>query len=120
MNYNDALTKIIDIGIEAAKRDYARQVQVQKRNGSLQGFGECCGLSVEGLAALLGNADARADIARRDQAADYWYWRCRQAEIEWVCNVISAMLMNEGLPVIIQPTARGLLMADRILRLEAM
>ena len=37
----------------------------------------------------------------------YWYARCFALEVEWVCNVVSAMLMNEGRPTIVTPTARG-------------
>ncbi len=118
MTLQDALTKIINIGIEAMRRDYDRPDQHQKRQGSIHGFNECRNKSVSELAALLAQAGTRMLEAHRDQAEDYWYWRCRQAEIDWVCNVVSAILVNEGLPVIVQPTARGILMADKILKLS--
>jgi len=34
--------------------------------------------------------------------------------MNWVCNVVSALLMNQGLSTIIQPTARGVLKAAEI------
>lgn len=114
MQLSEALEKIAEIGIEAANRDYCRPDQEDKREGSVLGFTECRGKTIPELAALLAAANARVVEAHRDRAKDYWYWACRRAEIEWVANVVSAMLMNVGLPVIVTPTARGFLMAARI------
>ena len=114
MHLNDALNKVIEIGIEAAKRDYAGLEDAQKLAGAMLGFNECRERTVPELTSLLSKAAIRMVEAHREQAQDYWYWRCRHAEIEWVCNVISAILMNEGMPVITPPTARGALMAARI------
>ncbi len=36
------------------------------------------------------------NIAFHERKDNYWWFRCYQAEVEWVCNVVSAMLMNEG------------------------
>lgn len=117
MNLDDALTKIINFGVEAVRRDYANDER--KRDGAILGFTECRGLSLAGISALHREADQKSNEARRDQAADYWYWRCRALEIEWVANVLSAILMNEGRPVIVQPTGRGFLMAARIVGVAA-
>ena len=100
MNYNDALNSIIDDGIEAARNDYSRPDQSQKREGSILGFEECRGLNPSQLAALLAESHAMTMTKHRNQASDYWYWRCRDIEIGWVCNVISAILViNEMRPI---------------------
>ena len=45
----------------------------------------------------------------------YWRQRCKEAEVEWVCNVVSAMLSANGMAPIpgIYITARGVLAASR-------
>ena len=48
---------------------------------------------------------------------NYWWFRCFQLEVEWVCNVVSAMLMNEGhhTPLLSWlPTANGAMKAASI------
>lgn len=45
---------------------------------------------------------------------EYWEARGFALEVEWVCNVVSAILMNEGKPTIIPPTARGTIRASEI------
>jgi hypothetical protein len=114
MNYNDALNSIIDDGIEAARNDYSRPDQSQKREGSILGFEECRGLNPSQLAALLAESHAMTMTKHRNQASDYWYWRCRDIEIGWVCNVISAILVINEMRPIINPTARGMLKAADI------
>jgi hypothetical protein len=114
---DEALTKIIDIGIEAAKQDYAGPERTDKRTGAIRGFNECRNKTPDQLADLLFEANTRAVQAQRDQASNYWYWRCRASEIEWVANVVSSLLMNQGRPIIVPPTARGVLMADRVMKL---
>ena len=49
---------------------------------------------------------------------DFWYYRCYQAEVEWVCNVVSAVLVNEGGKSLFAhlPTARGWIKANEILK----
>ena len=54
-------------------------------------------------------------VGRLNVGEDYWRVRCREAEIEWVCNVVSAMLVNEKKSPIIPPTARGTITAGKIL-----
>lgn len=112
MSYETFLARIVEDGKAGARRDYRPG---DKLDGSLAGFDHCAGKTPEQLAAVLVDARADASEAHRAEAANYWYWRCREAEIEWVCNVVSAMLMNEGLPTIIPPTARGVTKAAEIL-----
>lgn len=115
MLWIDALNAVIDDGIEAARLDYARPDQKLKLDGSIRGFEDCRGKTAEEIGKLLAQANQDADDARRREAQDYWHWRCRAAEIEWVANVLSAILMNEGRPTIVTPTARGMLKAADII-----
>jgi hypothetical protein len=115
MTYSAFLHRVVRTGIEAAKRDYARDEA--KREGAIAGFSECEGKTPSELKALLERSRmaTRSYSRRQDDAQGYWRIRCYEAEVEWVCNVVSAMLMNEGKETIITPTARGVLHAAKIL-----
>lgn len=114
MLLRDALHAVIDDGIEEVRLVYQNPDDKQKLDGALKGFEECRDKQPVEIAVLLNQARQRTTRARRDRAADYWYWRYREAQIEWVANVLSAILQNEGNPVIIPPTVRGLLKAADI------
>ena len=107
MTHMDFLDAVIERGIAAARRDYARPDQRLKLEGSLAGFEACRGLDPAQLAALLGEARRATLEAYREDRQDYWRVRCREAEIEWVANCLSFMLLQAGLPVIVPPTARA-------------
>jgi len=107
--------KIVDDGIAAAKADYSRPDQKQKLEGSILGFEECRHLGPEAIRQLSIDANARSMQALHEQADDYWYWRCRTLEIEWVANVLSSVLYVNGRQPITTPTARGMLKAAEIL-----
>jgi len=131
--YEDLLARVIDDGIVAASRDYARSPS--KRRGAVAGFEACRGKSPDQLRQLLHdarlatrNATERHHPLYRKRLDAYWetrcyeaeidaYWetRCYEAEIEWVCNVVSAALANQGLPTIVPPTARGVMAAAVVL-----
>ena len=82
-------------------------------DGSLKGFEECRGKGPAELEELLGVARTRMAEAFTDDAKDYWYWRCRESEIEWVCNVVSAALRIQIPGAIV--TAGAHLVAAKIL-----
>lgn len=115
----DLLTKTIEIGIDAAKMDYAGAQNGDKLHGSISGFNACRDKTPTEIAALLGEANITVIEKRRERSSDYWYWRCRAAEIEWVANVISAVLVNQGQRPIISPTARGVLFAAKVMEMAA-
>ena len=119
--YEDLLARVIDDGIVAASRDYARSPS--KRRGAVAGFEACRGKSPDQLRQLLHdarlatrNATERHHPLYRKRLDAYWETRCYEAEIEWVCNVVSAALANQGLPTIVPPTARGVMAAAVVLR----
>lgn len=114
MDYATFLTAVIDEGIMAARRDYLRPDQEEKLRGSIAGFEACRGLSPLELSDLLDASKTSSEDARRSRG-DFWWYRCYELEVKWVCNVVSAMLHNEGKPMIVNPTARGSMTAANIL-----
>jgi|ERR1035437_1208620 hypothetical protein len=126
MNYGDFLEAVINDGIVAAEVDYPdypdeekdeeKQITTNlKREGSVAGFEACRGLEPEELRALYLEAEHNNQMAFGDVAEDYWYWHCYACEVEWVCNVVSALLMQLRQEVITAPTARGVLKATEVL-----
>ena len=115
MEYNKFLKKIIDGGIEGVKKDYKRKDQKLIREGSVAGFETCRDKNPIELKTLLNEAQEKSNKAMINQSKDYWYHRGFTLEIEWVCNVVSAMLYNNKQPTIIIPTARGMMRAAEII-----
>ena len=115
MRYIDALERAIDSGIIAAKSDYTRPDQREKLSGSIAGFEACRGKAASELLELLESCKIATMDARRNESPKYWWYRCYELEVEWICNVMSAILHNEGLPTIITPTARGVMAAAKII-----
>ncbi len=115
MNLAQAIDLIVDDGIEAARADYRRPDQAMKLAGSIRGFEDCRGKGIEDLVTLLEQSAQDTHAARQRQAPDYWFRRCRQVEVEWVANVVSAILINQGLRPICTVTARGMLKAADVI-----
>lgn len=120
MDFASFLDRVIEDGIAAARADYSRPEQKAKLDGSIEGFEACRGKDPAALALLASQAAKDTELARRRlhedeiSTGDYWKKRCREAEIEWVLNVASA-LHNAGLPPICAFTVRGVMAAARIL-----
>jgi hypothetical protein len=115
MNFNDVLNVVIDDGINAALQSYSKPYQSLKREGSIFGFNECRGLNAQKLAELLISAEKTTKDKMMKNSHDYWYWRCRHAEIEWVCNVMSAVLVSHNESPIASYSLRGMMKAVEIL-----
>lgn len=117
MTMQQFLDRVIDDGIAAAKADYTREDQAEKLRGSIDGFELCRGLNPLQLRDVFTAANQDADRRMLERAPDYWYWRCRALEVEWVCNVVSAALQNQGVEAICGhlPTVRGVMKAADIL-----
>lgn len=120
MDFNKILTHIIEQGIEAVKKDYKEGTD--KYNGAIAGFEECRNKTVEELTDLLIKCREETSRAFKREIGGikegYWFIRCFEAEVEWVCNVLSAILMTNGLPVIIYPTYCGIKQAVKIIGSE--
>jgi hypothetical protein len=98
MPYPDFLNAIIDDGENEVRERFLRPNQKIRLEGALEGFDVCRGKGPEDIAALLDEARERRQRASRDRARDYWFWREREAQIEHVLGVISALLYSNGLP----------------------
>lgn len=114
MNLKEFVDVVVDQGIEAVKRDYARPDQKKKRDGSIAGFEECRDKDPDELKLLLETAAIAREDARENDKDGYWWYRCYEAEVEWVCNCVSVLLMQLNQPTIIIPTARAAIHASRI------
>ena len=116
MDYGYFLERVINEGIEAAKSDYTKPEDSLRLAGSIKGFEECRMKAPEELANLL--SSARTDMARAftEDAKDYWYWRCREGEIGWVCNIVSAAI--RAVVGGVSPTCGGALKAAEIIGAE--
>lgn len=116
MTFNEFLTEVIRRGIDAVKVDYAQKEQ--HRLGAIAGFEACRDKTPAELALLLRDVNDRVEQAFRRQEPNYWYYRCQALEVQWCCNVASAVLLNENRPIIVQPTARAMLLAAEIAGVE--
>lgn len=113
MEYARFLTRVIDDGIAAAQKSYA--TDQPKLAGAIAAFESCRGKPPDALQAVL--LYARGETARvvGGSLSDYWRARVYEAEVEWVCNCVSAVLLGQGKPVLVPPTARGFLKAAQVL-----
>lgn len=113
MTLTEFLTRVIDDGIIAAKQSY-REGDI-KRDGAVAGFEACRACrSVSDLTALLVSSEREKIEAGKRSDDRYWWYVTFHAEIEWTSNCVSALLQNQGMPVIVAPTARGYIRAASI------
>ena len=112
MIYNDFLDRIINDGIAAATADYVDDEP--RRIGAVAGFNACRQKSPEALLELFRVSAGKMQKDYFGDKDNYWYSNSYWAEVQWVCNCVSAMLYNEGLPTIIPPTVRGMMKAAEI------
>lgn len=122
MSFEAFLDEVINQGIAAAKADYSKPEDKAKLDGAVSGFEACRGKNSTELKELMGKARTDTHMAFRrvneGEISDDDYWKIRhfEAEVEWVCNCVSAILMNEGMPTLdpLMPTARGVMQAAKI------
>lgn len=117
MTYEEFLEQVIIQGIEAAKVDYTDPKDKENLDGSIAGFEACRKKNPFELVEVLGKANSEVNNAYAEQKSNYWFYRCFHSEVEWVCNVVSAMLINQGNQTLISylPTARGMMKAAEII-----
>lgn len=112
-DYFKLLERVIDDGIAEARVAYR---DPNKRDGAVAGFERCRGKTPEEILAIYRDAAKSCDLARRAPVKDdegiraYWELRHTELHIEWVLNVLSFALMQNGMtsPLLPhQPTARA-------------
>jgi hypothetical protein len=115
MNFDEFITRVIDRGIKSVSADEMITEHPKRLKGSLDGFEACRGKDPVQLALLYSDAERKALALREvEDIEDYWQARYFAIQVEFVCNTASAVLMNQGLPVIIPPTAKGAMNAAKI------
>jgi hypothetical protein len=92
MTIEELRDKTVELGIQAAKRDYGRPDQAHKLRGSLGGFSQAKALAInwEQFEAVISSREAIENQMRRNQAPEkeFWEHRCATAEIDWVYQVL--------------------------------
>jgi hypothetical protein len=114
MNYEEFLDQLINKGIDGVEKHYPNEEQSHKREGSIAGFEACRGKNPVQLKQLLIEAGEERETARQRRAKDYWHYRYKEVQIEFVCNAVSVCLVNQGQTPIIPPTARGMMAAANV------
>ncbi len=116
MNYYEFLNRVIDEGIAAATADYTKESEKQQLDGSIAGFDACRNLLPEQLVETWQKATDDMNQAHFEQKENYWWYCCFQSEVEWVINVVSAMMINERQDPLLSwlPTANGMRKAASI------
>lgn len=117
MRYQDFVKRAVEESVSAAILDYELRPEKKAHlEGSIAGLKACLDKSPPELAYLLERARKVHSSAFRNQTSIDRYWRvtCFMQEVEWICNVVSVVLMNQEMPGIIPPTLRGAQLAQKI------
>lgn len=118
LRYQDFLNKAVDESIKGAKESYGHRTDSKGNamlEGSIAGLNACRDLSPPQLSQLLMRAKTVQHKAFRSTVIErYWRVNCFMAEVEWICNVVSVALVNQGVEPIVEPTMRAAMLASRI------
>lgn len=122
MEYFSFLERLIDESIEAAKADYGTDPKWENQlQGSLAGFEACRGKSPDGLVEVFSEVSGylKSSYDGTDNR-QYWWFNCYKLEVEFVMNVVSAVMVNSGMQPLLSwlPTSRGMMKAATILNSE--
>lgn len=123
LTYQGFLNRVVDESIKAATASYGHR-EDKKGNamleGAVAGLKACRDKSPPQLSALLiRSKTVLHKCFHRTVLERYWRVNCFMAEVEWVCNVISVALVNQGIAPIVEPTMRAALLAERISKEES-
>jgi len=113
VTYKAFLDRIIDDGEAWAERDYGEGNL--KLAGAIAGFEACRDKEPKEIRELLDKAHVETMEAAGRKDAKYWWFRVYEAEVEWVANCVSAMLVVEGKKPISEVTAGGFDKVCRVL-----
>jgi hypothetical protein len=119
MTLQEFIEIIVVDGIVAVTEDYSSEDEKHKLEGAIEGFNLCKGKNPEQILEEWKKTSDERNIAHRNDVGEKEYWKiaCKNAEIEWVLNCISAVLMNEGVRPLLSwhPTARAVMKASEVL-----
>ena len=123
MKYNNFLQEIIDSAIVGVHQDNSKRKDEDRKEASLFGLEQCRGKSPDELRALFlesvqyCNDEIGKSVDNGIDKSQYWWFKHYQSEIEWICNVVSAVLCNLGHEPLLphQPTGRAYMKAAEIL-----
>lgn len=123
LRYQDFLRRAVEESIKGATQSYGHRDDSKGKamlEGAVAGLKACLDKSPPQLAELLMRARTVQHKAFHQTVLErYWRVNCFMAEVEWICNIISVALVNQGVPAIVEPTMRAALMADRISKEES-
>lgn len=118
LKLSEFMREVIDQGIEGCKESYKGDSpgRKMKREGAVAGFEACREAdSLDELHDVL--RKAREQGRGKFEDDDYWWYRTYQAEVEWVCNVVSSLFHLLGSDLkLVTPTACGVMQANRIIQ----
>lgn len=117
MTYEQLIDRIITDGIQEVQTIYAAPEDHPKRDGALAGFEACRGKTAPELVTLWADTERETRQIRaayqegKHTIQDYWRSCYKMLQIEFICNVVSVGLTNNGHAPLLahQPTMQGAL-----------
>lgn len=116
MRLSEFQHEVIEHAIRGAHEDY--RDEPQKRDGAIAGLEACRSLNARQLGTMLVAANTALSQAYAEKSPRYWEVAMFHAEVEWVCDCVSAVLLSMGSAPIISPTARGYAKAAEIIGID--
>lgn len=121
MIFAELVKRIIDDGIEEVKIAYQKPTNAHKLEGAIAGFEACRAAKTSAeLVVLWHRANEDCKMARfraritigeslDTMMRTFWKARAYEAQVEWVCNVLSAGFAQTHIPPLLPwlPTTRG-------------
>lgn len=114
LRYQDFLSKVVDRS-KAISEHYYDGAAKPLLDGALAGLEACRDKSPPQLAALLERVATAHRLAFNRTAINrYLRITSFMHEVEWVCCVVSAALINQGMTGIVKPSTRAIEMVNLI------
>lgn len=114
----DVLNFVIDDGIESLRVQCAGHADRMRFEGGRDGFEACRGKEPWEIREILAAATARRLAAHEEGDPEYLRIRWHEAQVEMVAAVMSAALVQHGLPPIVSVTARSVIRYAEIVGVE--
>ena len=87
MTHREFVARAILQGTAAVRQRYPLGY---KLSGSIAGYNACAERDPYELRDLLLASQTASKDALDRRAEDYWWYRCYEASVEWICNCVSA------------------------------